>query len=134
MKANPRKHAKTALEEMMRFDSPLHMFERTATSQTKIGNTTVEVGQKVVSMLGSANRDENVFVDADNFDITRESNPHIAFGAGIHFCVGAPLARLEMQNSLAMLFEEFPNLQLVGEPVQRPTFVLRGWESISVTN
>ena len=134
MKENPRKHAKTALEEMMRFDSPLHMFERTATSQTVIGNTTVEVGQKVVSMLGSANRDDNVFVDADNFDVTRESNPHIAFGAGIHFCIGAPLARLEMQNSLAMLFEEFPNLQLVGEPVQRPTFVLRGWESISATN
>jgi hypothetical protein len=133
MKKSPREYAKTALEEMMRFDSPLHMFERTATSQTVIGNTTVEVGQKVVSMLGSANRDDEVFIQADTFDITRELNPHIAFGAGIHFCIGAPLARLEMQNSLPMLFERFPNLTLVGEPVQRPTFVLRGWESIPAT-
>lgn len=134
MKKTPREYAKTALEEMMRFDSPLHMFERTATSQTTIGNTTVEVGQKVVSMLGSANRDDEVFSQADTFDITRELNPHIAFGAGIHFCIGAPLARLEMQNSLPMLFEKFPNLTLVGEPVQRPTFVLRGWESIPATS
>lgn len=133
MKKAPREYAKTALEEMMRFDSPLHMFERTATSQTLIGNTTVEVGQKVVSMLGSANRDDEAFTDADTFDITRELNPHIAFGAGIHFCIGAPLARLEMQNSLPLLFEKFPNLTLVGEPVQRPTFVLRGWESIPAT-
>lgn len=133
MKKTPREYAKTALEEMMRFDSPLHMFERTATSQTVIGSTTVEVGQKVVSMLGSANRDDEVFTDADTFDITREFNPHIAFGAGIHFCIGAPLARLEMQISLPMLFERFPNLTLVGDPVQRPTFVLRGWESIPAT-
>lgn len=134
MKKSPREYAKTALEEMMRFDSPLHMFERTATVQTVIGNTAVEVGQKVVSMLGSANRDDEVFPEADTFDITRELNPHIAFGAGIHFCIGAPLARLEMQTSLPMLFEKFPKLTLVGEPVQRPTFVLRGWESIPATN
>jgi cytochrome P450 len=134
MKSSPRKHTVTALEEMMRFDSPLHMFERTATSETVIGKTTVQVGQKVVAMLGSANRDEEVFENPDTFDITRENNPHIAFGAGIHFCIGAPLARLEMQNSLPMLFERFPNLQLAGEPVQRPTFVLRGWETIPAKN
>ncbi len=133
MKNSPREFANTALEEMLRFDSPLHMFERTATAQTIIGKTTVEVGQKVVSMLGCANRDDEVFEAADTFDITREQNPHIAFGAGIHFCIGAPLARLEMQNSLPMLFERFPNLALAGEPVQRPTFVLRGWESIPAT-
>lgn len=127
---NPRELAATALEEMMRFDSPLHMFERTATTDTVIGNTTVLAGQKVGAMLGSANRDEAAFENVDVFDITRSHNPHIAFGAGIHFCIGAPLARLEMQNSLPMLFERFPNLSLAGDPVQRPTFVLRGWESI----
>ena len=127
---NPRGLAATALEEMMRFDSPLHMFERTATTDTVIGNTTVLAGQKVGAMLGSANRDEAAFENVDVFDITRSHNPHIAFGAGIHFCIGAPLARLEMQNSLPMLFERFPNLSLAGDPVQRPTFVLRGWESI----
>lgn len=134
MKSSPRELTETALEEMMRFDSPLHMFERTATSETVIGKTTVLEGQKVVAMLGSANRDEEVFEDTDRFDITRKHNPHIAFGAGIHFCIGAPLARLEMQNSLPMMFERFPNLRLAGTPVQRPTFVLRGWETIPATN
>jgi cytochrome P450 len=134
MKSSPRELTETALEEMMRFDSPLHMFERTATSETVIGQTTVLEGQKVVAMLGSANRDEEVFEDTDRFDITRKHNPHIAFGAGIHFCIGAPLARLEMQNSLPMMFERFPNLQLAGTPVQRTTFVLRGWETIPAKN
>ena len=134
MKSAPRELAETAVEEMMRFDSPLHMFERTATSETVIGETTVLQGQKVVAMLGSANRDEEVFENTDSFDLTRKQNPHIAFGAGIHFCIGAPLARLEMQNSLPMLFERFPNLQLAGSPVQRPTFVLRGWETIPANN
>lgn len=131
---NPRGLANTALEEMLRFDSPLHMFERTATAPTVIGNTTIEVGQKVAAMLGSANRDYEAFDNADSFNVAREKNPHIAFGAGIHFCIGAPLARLEMQASLPMLCERFPKLSLAGEPIQRPTFVLRGWESISATN
>jgi cytochrome P450 len=134
MKSSPRELTETALEEMMRFDSPLHMFERTATTETVIGETTVLAGQKVVAMLGSANRDEEIFDNTDRFDITRKHNPHIAFGAGIHFCIGAPLARLEMQNSLPMMFERFPNLQLAGTPVQRPTFVLRGWEMIPANN
>lgn len=134
MKSSPRELTETALEEMMRFDSPLHMFERTATSDTTIGETTVVVGQKVVAMLGSANRDEEVFENTDSFDISRKHNPHIAFGAGIHFCIGAPLARLEMANSLPMMFERFPNLQLAGTPVQRPTFVLRGWATIPANN
>ena len=132
--ANPREHSQTALEEMLRFDSPLHLFERTATADTEIGGVVIKAGQKAAALLGSANRDENAFENVDAFDITRTSNPHIAFGAGIHFCIGAPLARLEMNTSLPLLFERFPNLQLAGEPVQRPTFVLRGWESIHVTN
>ena len=131
--SDPRKYAQTALEEFMRFDSPLHFFDRTATADTQIGSVTVKAGQKAGALLGSANRDGAVFENVDSFDITRESNPHIAFGAGIHFCIGAPLARLEMQTSLPMMFERFPNLKLAGEPVQRPTFVLRGWESIPAT-
>ena len=132
--ANPRAHSQTALEEMLRFDSPLHLFERTATADTEIGGVVIKAGQKAAALLGSANRDENAFENVDDFNITRVSNPHIAFGAGIHFCIGAPLARLEMNTSLPLLFERFPHLQLAGEPVQRPTFVLRGWESIHVTN
>jgi len=134
MRNSPREYTDTALEEMMRFDSPLHMFERTAIKETVIGETTVIEGQKVVAMLGSANRDEEVFENPESFEITRKHNPHIAFGAGIHFCIGAPLARLEMQNSLPMLFERFPKIQLAGNPIQRPTFVLRGWETIPAKN
>ena len=131
--ANPRKLSATALEEMLRFDSPLHLFERTATADTVIGEITVKAGEKVGAMLGSANRDDQVFANAQTFDITRTPNTHIAFGAGIHFCIGAPLARLEMNTSLPLLFEKFPTLKLAGEPKQRPTFVLRGYETIPVT-
>lgn len=131
--ANPRELSATALEEMLRFDSPLHLFERTATADTTIGDVTVKAGQKVGAMLGSANRDDQVFANAQRFDITRTPNTHIAFGAGIHFCIGAPLARLEMNTSLPLLFEKFPKLQLAGMPKQRPTFVLRGYEEIPVT-
>jgi cytochrome P450 len=128
----PRELSATALEEMMRFDSPLHLFERTATADTVFGEVTVKAGEKVGAMLGSANRDDSVFDNAQTFDIARTPNTHIAFGAGIHFCIGAPLARLEMNTSLPMLFERFPNIQLADQPVQRPTFVLRGFESIPV--
>ncbi len=133
LSANPRELSSTALEEMLRFDSPLHLFERTATADTQIGEVTVKTGEKVAAMLGSANRDDEVFENAQSFDIKRTPNTHIAFGAGIHFCIGAPLARLEMNTSLPMLFERFPKLQLAGEPEQRPTFVLRGYETIPVT-
>ena len=131
--ANPRELSATALEEMLRFDSPLHLFDRTATEDTTIGEVTVKAGQKVGAMLGSANRDDQVFANAQTFDITRTPNTHIAFGAGIHFCIGAPLARLEMNTSLPLLFEKFPKLHLAGTPKQRPTFVLRGFEEIPVT-
>lgn len=129
---NSRELSATALEEMLRFDSPLHLFERTATADTQIGEVTVKAGEKVGAMLGSANRDDEVFQNAQSFDIKRTPNTHIAFGAGIHFCIGAPLARLEMNTSLPLLFEKFPKLQLAGEPQQRPTFVLRGYENIPV--
>lgn len=133
LSSNPRELSATALEEMLRFDSPLHLFERTATADTTIGEVTVKAGEKVGALLGSANRDDAVFNNAQSFDITRTPNTHIAFGAGIHFCIGAPLARLEMNTSLPLLFEKFPTLKLAGIPEQRPTFVLRGYETIPVT-
>jgi len=124
--------ASSALEEMLRFDSPLHMFDRTATADTEIAGVTISTGQKVAALLGSANRDEQQFVNAATFNIHRTPNSHIAFGAGIHFCVGAPLARLEMNISLPLLLKKYPDLKLAGQPAQRPTFVLRGWETIPV--
>lgn len=128
----PHETAATAIEEFLRFDAPLQLFERTATEDTEIGAITVRKGQKIAALLGAANRDREVFDHADEMNVLREPNPHIGFGAGIHFCLGAPLARLELSISVAALFERFPKLRMVEEPKRRPTFVLRGYEAITV--
>jgi cytochrome P450 len=133
LRKNSRAITDTALEEFMRFDAPLHLFERTATIDTELGGVKIEKGQKIAALIGSANRDSSVFERADEMDLTRDPNPHIGFGAGIHFCLGAPLARLEMSVSLPALWEKYPNMQLAGTPVRRPTFVLRGYESVSIS-
>ena len=123
------------VEEMLRHDSPLHLFERTATTDVTIdggaGPVTIKEGQKVAALLGAANRDPAVFVDPDTFDPTRDPNPHIAFGLGLHFCLGAPLARLELSISTRELLRRFGPLEIV-ESVQRDTFVLRGFHSLRV--
>jgi cytochrome P450 len=129
----PEELTETAIEEFLRFDSPLQYFERTATSDLELGGVSINSGQKIVSLLGSANRDSSVFGNADVFDVARKSNPHIGFGAGIHFCIGAPLARLEMSVSLPELIKRFPNLKLSETPVRRPTFSLRGYERVTVS-
>jgi len=124
--------AETAVDEFLRFDAPLHLFERTATEDTEVGGVIVPEGAKIAALLGSANRDETIFEHADELDLSRSPNPHIGFGAGIHFCIGAPLARMEMTTSLPMLLENFPGLRLSAEPSRRPTFVLRGYDSVPV--
>lgn len=133
LRDDPRTIGPSAVEEFLRFDSPLQLFERTATADTEIGGVTIAKGQKIAALLGSANRDETVFDRATEMDLTRERNPHIGFGAGIHFCIGAPLARVEMNVVLPAVFERFPALELVREPHRRPGFVLRGYESVPVT-
>ena len=121
----------TLVEEMLRHDSPLHLFERTATHDTVIEGVPVRAGQKIAALLGAANRDPAVFDDPDDFRPDRDPNPHLAFGAGIHFCVGAPLARLELATSAGVLLGRWPRLQVV-EAVRRPTFVLRGYERLVI--
>ena len=133
LRQNPRGHTDTAVEEFMRFDAPLQLFERTATKDTEIGGVEIAAGQKIAALIGSANRDEGIFERGDEMDITRDPNPHIGFGAGIHFCLGAPLARLEMSISLPALWEKYPDMSLAKEPVRRPTFVLRGYESVAIS-
>ncbi|MCD9155306.1 cytochrome P450 [Aeromicrobium duanguangcaii] len=123
----------TALEELIRFDAPLQLFERTATKDVEVAGQVVTAGQKVACLMGSANRDATVFEDADTFDVGRDLNPHVGFGLGIHFCLGAPLARLELGITLSTLLDRFPDLALVGEAPRRPTWVLRGYESIKVS-
>ena len=130
--ADPRGLAETAVDEFLRFDAPLHLFERTATEDTEVGGVLVPEGKKIAALLGSANRDETIFEDADKLNLNRSPNPHIGFGAGIHFCIGAPLARMEMTTSLPMLLESFPRMELATEPSRRPTFVLRGYESVPI--
>jgi len=130
LKNNPYGLADTAVDEFIRFDAPLHLFERTATTDVEIGGVLIKEGQKIAALLGSANRDENVFENPTEMDITRNPNPQIGFGAGIHFCIGAPLARMEMTTSLPALIAKYPNLQLAEEPVRRPGFVLRGYEKV----
>jgi cytochrome P450 len=122
----------TAVDEFLRFDAPLHLFERTATEEVEVGGVVVKPGQKIAALLGSANRDEEIFENADRLDLARSPNPHIGFGAGIHFCIGAPLARQEMQISLPALLHRFPKLELAQTPLRRPTFVLRGYEKVMV--
>jgi cytochrome P450 len=122
----------TAIEELMRFDSPLQLFERTATEDVGIGGITVERGQKIAALLGSANHDPAVFEAPATLDVGRTDNPHITFGAGVHFCIGAPLARVELQASFGALLGRTSSLELGGEPVRRPEFVIRGLAELPV--
>lgn len=125
-------HVPECVEEMLRFDSALQLFERTATADVRIGDVTVEEGQKIAALLGAANRDPAVFEQPDTFRPTRDPNPHLAFGAGVHFCLGAPLARMELAESLGLLWSRMPGLHLAADPTPRGTFVLRGYTAVPV--
>ena len=96
------------VEEMLRFDSALQLFERTATEDVPLGDVVVEAGQRIAVLLGSANRDPAVFDAPDEFQVDREPNNHVAFGVGVHFCLGAPLARMELVESLGALWAAYP--------------------------
>ena len=124
--------AALTVEECLRFDSALQLFERTATAPVEVGGVVVEPGERISVLLGSANRDGTVFDRADSFVVDRDPNPHVAFGVGVHFCLGAPLARMELAESMSLLWERFPRLTLAGEPESRGTFVLRGHRSVPV--
>ena len=120
------------VEEMLRFDSALQLFERTATEDVELGDVVVAAGQRIAVLLGSANRDPQVFDAPDEFRVDRDPNNHVAFGVGVHFCLGAPLARMELTESLGALFAAYPALTLTSEPESRGTFVLRGFHRVPV--
>jgi cytochrome P450 len=122
----------SAAEEMIRFDSSLQLFERTATREVVIAGVTVPQGGRIAALLGAAHRDPAVFDDPDIFDIGRSPNPHLGFGAGIHFCLGAPLARVEVAAVLASLRHRLPGIVLAVEPRRRPEFVIRGLVELRV--
>ncbi|ALG05623.1 cytochrome P450 [Kibdelosporangium phytohabitans] len=123
----------TAAEELIRYDAPLQMFERTATEEVTIAGHTVRPGEKIAALLGAAARDPQVFDRPDTLDIGRSPNPHLGFGGGIHYCVGAPLARVEIMAALKALTTKMPDLRLDGEPERRPEFVIRGLRTLRVT-
>jgi len=118
--------ARTAVEELLRHTSPVQWTGRVALVKLELGGRRIARHQSVVGILGAANRDPAVFADPDRLDLGRDPNPHLAFGRGIHFCLGAPLARLEARIALPMLLRRFPGLRLAGEPEPRPTWNLRG--------
>ncbi len=120
-------------EEMLRFDTPLHMFKRYALQDLDYKGIALKKGDQVGLLLASANRDEAKFPAAADFIPLRSPNAHISFGAGIHYCVGAPLARLEMQTALRVLFERLPQLQLDGTARYRDTWHFHALESLPVT-
>jgi cytochrome P450 len=101
-----------AIEEMLRYDGPVQATFRTATKDTVIGGTPITAGMGAFVILAAANRDPAQFKDPEKFDIARESNDHVAFGDGIHFCIGAPLARMEGSIAIGAALERFPNLRL----------------------
>lgn len=122
-----------AVEELIRYDSPLQLFERTATEDVEVAGYRVPKGGKIAALLGAAARDPEVFEAADTFDVTRWPNPHLGFGAGIHYCIGAPLARVEVAAALRALVGRLPGLELAGEPRRRPEFVIRGLATLPVS-
>lgn len=121
-----------AVEELLRYAGPVQGTARVATAEVSIGGRTVVAGQLVFVLLAAANRDPAKFPNPDGLDITRHPNEHLAFGDGIHFCLGAPLARAEAQTAIGALLQRFPDLQPDGEPQWGGTFIIRGVKSLPV--
>jgi cytochrome P450 len=122
-----------AIDEMLRFESPVQRTGRVAVRDTEVAGVPVRRGTFVITHLGGANRDPAVFPDPHRFDVTREeAHKHLAFSSGIHFCIGAALARMEGEVALRALVDRFPNMRAAGAPVRRRTKLLRGYESVPV--
>jgi cytochrome P450 len=125
-------HLDTAVEELLRYVSPVQQFRRTAMRDTTLGDQQVRAGDKVVIWFGAADRDPAVFAEPHRLDLRRDPNPHVAFGVGPHFCLGAHLARLETAEMLRHLLAWAPDLR-VGEPVRVPSNFINGIAQLPVT-
>ncbi len=120
------------IEEIIRYDPPVHMFQRWAYEDIEVGSQTVRKGEKVACILAGANRDPSRWGDAETFDPTRPIQTNVGFGAGVHFCIGAPLARLEMRTALPILFDRLPGLKLTEQPRYGQTYHFHGLEALQV--
>ncbi len=121
------------IEETIRFDPPLHMFTRYALEDVQVAGHSFKRGEQVGLLLAAANRDPAVFEAPAAFTPTRANNKQLAFGAGLHFCIGAPLARMEMLNSMPILLQACPNLSLAETPVYADRYHFHGVENLMVT-
>ena len=121
-----------AVEEFLRYNSSVQLTGRVALEDVEVGGTQVAKGESVLCLLGAANRDPAVYPDPDRLDITRPNIRPLSFGGGIHFCLGAQLARIEAEVAIATLLRRFPTLRLddAEHPDWRPTFVLHGLKSL----
>ena len=124
----------TAVEELLRYDGPAQLTGRVATEDLELNGKKIRTGQLVVPVMAAANRDPAVFDDPDRLDVGRRPNPHLAFGDGIHFCLGAPLARAEVGIAMAAMLRNLPNLRLATDRLDwGSSFILRGLSSLPAT-
>jgi len=123
--------SEVAIEELMRFDPPLQLFERWVLEDgVTYAGRTLQRGDKVAMLFGAANRDPRHFADPDTLDVARGDRTHVTFGAGTHHCIGAPLARVELDEALRVLVEAMPGVSLAADPERHPTFVIHGFQSV----
>jgi cytochrome P450 len=122
----------TAIEELLRFDTPAPMFERWVLQDIEIDGIAIPRGQELALQFAAANRDPNAFARADELVLERDPNPYLSFGAGIHYCLGAPLAKAEFEIVFRRILERLPRLELVEQPAWKPRFILRGLAELRV--
>jgi cytochrome P450 len=122
-----------AIEEILRWVTPVMQFRRTAMRDTKVGDQEIRKGEKVVMYYGAANRDPRVFENPEAFDITRKPNPHLAFGTGTHFCMGSHIARLEMRVTLEEFLRRFPDVRLAGPPERLQSNFISGIKRLPIS-
>ena len=132
-RANDHEFFKTAVEELLRYDTPLPMFERWVLQDFTFHDVSLRKGVEVGLLYAAGNRDPRRFADPDRLVLTRRENPHLTFGLGIHYCIGAPLARVELQASLETLLRRLPNIHIAREPLEYTGgFVIRGHKAMPV--
>jgi cytochrome P450 len=132
--ADPAGRAPAVGEEVARYDSPVQFSMRRTVASVDVGGMTVPAGRPMLLGLGAANRDPAVFRRPDAFVVDRDDRRHLAFGAGAHLCLGAPVARLEVAVTLRELARRFPTLRLAGEARWRPRLAFRGRATVPVTS
>ena len=122
----------TAIEELLRYDTPAPMFERWVLEDIEVGGVTIRRGQELALQFAAANRDPAVFDRADEIVLERSPNAYLSFGAGIHYCLGAPLAKVEFDILFRRILSDLPTMELLAEPIWKPRFILRGLDALPV--